>query len=101
MSDYETELKTILENLVYDKQVNDALDCIQELNDEYNMEPSVLSTVIGGTHPYAIFESELGEIRIIGPPLKESGKYINIESSKETCEEDAEKLAFEWDLNNR
>jgi len=101
MSDYETKLKTILENLVYDKQVNDALDCIQELNEEYNMEPSDLSIVIGGTHPYAAFQSEDGEIRIIGPPLDEFGKPINMKSSEESYEKDAEGLARKWKLNKR
>lgn len=98
---YESELETILYELLIDKQVCDALDCIEELNEKYNMKPAFKAVMIGGVHPYAAFEFENGEIIIIGPPLKEFGKQVNIKTTKELYENRCKELANEWALNQR
>lgn len=92
---YESELKTILENVIYDKDVPSTLDCIQELNEKWNMKPSTKYMLIDGIGMYSAWKSADDVVIIIGP------NNFRVESSKETYYSDLKALNDEYELNKR
>lgn len=99
---YENQLKTILENLVYHKDVNSAIDCIYELNEEYNMTPGVMVTIKEMSDHFYALEKDSGEIIIAGPSdaTNHRGRCIKInncvESSPETYTDDLKRLEHDY-----